>query len=385
MYILPLQALKQDLVVAQEENSQLKSQNQKAEAELKALREAVHRFSLAFQRKWTEVDAAHTRLNTLTQRLTFAKGRVETVQALVMRRAALQRIQQASKQAEQTADSHSVTKLQTELSLVCEERDELTQELKRTPELIEKALADLKQQYESKLRQQQVELEQSWMEVRQAVAGREEANQSLQQIQAQLEESKVNVEKLRSELLSQQEHSERALQEREAEIKDHCAEKLRELEVQVNTAKREHTKAVMTLRLFEREAARKQDEARESQQRGNEHVKRKAQNNQVKEMEREKNLLLATVTERGPTSESTRAHAAAPRNSAAPWERGEKASERSHHTGAKVQLPSGERLLSVLEELHTLSAAVVNSSEDSAEEEEGQNDSVGLSTGSLHS
>lgn len=62
---------------------------------------------------------------------------------------------------------------------------------------------------ESKLRQLQQELEQSWVEVRQAVAGREEAEQSLQQIQAQLEESKVNLEELSSKLLSQQEHSER--------------------------------------------------------------------------------------------------------------------------------------------------------------------------------
>lgn len=134
----------------------------------------------------------------------------------------------------------SITNLQTELSLVCEERDKLTQELKRTPELIEKSLTDLKEQCEhpynlqhliikhylficwvsmfgnvyvsvylcmsssdeSKLRQQQQELEQSWVEVRRAVAGREEA-------QAQLEESKVNREELSSELLSQQEHSER--------------------------------------------------------------------------------------------------------------------------------------------------------------------------------
>lgn len=61
---------------------------------------------------------------------------------------------------------------------------------------------------ESKLRQQQQNLEQSWLEVRQAVARREEAEQNLQQIQAQLEESKVNLEKLCSELLVQQEHSE---------------------------------------------------------------------------------------------------------------------------------------------------------------------------------
>lgn len=59
------------------------------------------------------------------------------------------------------------------------------------------------------MRQLQQELEQRWMEVRQAAAGREEAEQSLQQIQAQLEESKVNLEKLSSELLSQQEHCER--------------------------------------------------------------------------------------------------------------------------------------------------------------------------------
>ncbi|KAE8287857.1 Coiled-coil alpha-helical rod protein 1 Alpha-helical coiled-coil rod protein [Larimichthys crocea] len=238
------ETLEQDLVQARKENSQLKSLTEKAEAELSTLTEAVQRFSLAFGGKVADVDAAQTRLNTLTQRLTFAKRRVETIQGLIMRRVALQKVQQASKHVEQTADS--ITNLQTELSLVCEERDKLTQELKRTPELIDKTLADLKEQYESTLRQQQQQLEQSWVEVRQAVAGREEAEQSLQQIQAQLEESRVNLEKLRSELLSQQEHSERALQERVSEIKDSCAEKLREMEFQVNTAKREHTKAVMT-------------------------------------------------------------------------------------------------------------------------------------------
>lgn len=62
---------------------------------------------------------------------------------------------------------------------------------------------------ESKQKQQRQELEQSWMEVQQAVAGREKAEQSLQQIQAQLEETKVNLEELRSEQLIQQERSER--------------------------------------------------------------------------------------------------------------------------------------------------------------------------------
>uniref|UniRef100_UPI0037E7D71B coiled-coil alpha-helical rod protein 1 n=1 Tax=Semicossyphus pulcher TaxID=241346 RepID=UPI0037E7D71B len=362
------ETLKQDLVRAQEENSQLRSQNEKAQAELTTVTEAVQRFTLTFESKMAEVDAAGTRLNTLTQRLTFAKGRVETIQGLIMRRAALQKVQQASKHAEQAADS--ITNLKTELSLVCEERDKLTQELKRTPELVEKALADLKEQYESKVKEQQNELQQSWMEVRQAVAGREEAEQNLQEIQAKLEEGEVNLEKLGSELLSQQEHGERALQARESELKDHCAEKLREMEAQVNTARREHTKAVMTLRQFEREAAKKQDEMRETQHLGREHTKRKVQNKQLKETVKDRNLLRATVAERGLTSEYTTALP----NCAAPWDHQEK----------PLEIPADARLLSVLEELHSLSAAVVNSSEDSAEEE-GQSDSVGPSTGSLHS
>lgn len=42
----------------------------------------------------------------------------------------------------------SITNLRTELTLVCEERDKLTQELKRTPGLIDKTLADLREQCE---------------------------------------------------------------------------------------------------------------------------------------------------------------------------------------------------------------------------------------------
>lgn len=40
----------------------------------------VLRFSQTFESKVADVDSAMTRLNSLTQRLAFAKGRVETVQ-----------------------------------------------------------------------------------------------------------------------------------------------------------------------------------------------------------------------------------------------------------------------------------------------------------------
>ncbi|XP_022044033.2 coiled-coil alpha-helical rod protein 1 isoform X1 [Acanthochromis polyacanthus] len=369
------ETLKLDLAKVHKENAYLKSQTQRAEGELKTLTEAVHRFNQGFESKVAEVDAAKAKLNTFTQRLTFAKRRVETIQGLLMRRAALQKVEQACKQGEQAAES--IRNLEMEHSLVCEERDRLTQELKRTPELIEKALANLKEQYEGKARQQQQELQQSLVEVQQAVADREKAEQSLQQIQGQLEERNVSLEKLRRELLSQEEQSKQALKERVSEIEDQYAEKLREMAVQVNTARREHTKAVMTLRQFEREATRKQDERKETQRLESENKKRDLLKKQLKETEMDKSFLQVTADERGLIREYTRAHrTAVPRK--------QNSSERSCSTGAKVQLPADERLLCVLEELHTLSAAVANSSEDSAEEE-GQSDSVGPSTGSLHS
>ena len=61
---------------------------------------------------------------------------------------------------------------------------------------------------ESKVRQQQQEMEQGCVAVKLAVAGKEKAEENSQQIQAQLEESNVSLERLRCELLRQQEHSE---------------------------------------------------------------------------------------------------------------------------------------------------------------------------------
>lgn len=62
---------------------------------------------------------------------------------------------------------------------------------------------------ESKLRHRQQELEQSWVEVRRAAAGREQAEHNLGLIQAQLGECRVNLEEVSRELLQQQERSNR--------------------------------------------------------------------------------------------------------------------------------------------------------------------------------
>uniref|UniRef100_A0A8C6U2Z5 Coiled-coil alpha-helical rod protein 1 n=1 Tax=Neogobius melanostomus TaxID=47308 RepID=A0A8C6U2Z5_9GOBI len=330
------ETVKLDFAQAQGKNSQLKLQIEKDQKDLKYLSEAVQRFNSVFNTKVSEMDAAQTKANVCVQRLTFAKRRVETIQGLIMRRAALQKVQQSSKQAEQSADC--IRNLQTELQLVSEERDKLTLELKRTPELIEKALSDLKEQYEGRLMQKQQRLEQSVLDVQEAVTVREEAQRSLELLQDQLQQAEVKLEQLSSELLSQQESSQRALEERVSEIEERCAAKLKEMEDQVNRARAEHTRAVMTLRHFERQTAKKR-----------EHLQ---QDTQI-EPGVSVNGLISYTTVQQP---------------AVLWEQREATSQQLT-VESKVQLPADARLLSMLEELQSLSAAVVNSSEESAEEE----------------
>lgn len=198
--------------------------------------------------------------------------------------------------------------------------------------------------------------------------------------------------------------------------------------------------AVMTLRQFEREAARKQEEMKEGR-----HTKREVKKTHLKETEKDKNLLLVKLFKakdsyekccfclhffwwppmtricsrplvlrevwRASTQELTQLlcktlllpekHL---QRGAALWEQKSislqtvinvltlhasdayfKSSHLHRHDwcGRWPVCILSEKLLSVLEELHSLSAVVVNSSEDSAEEE-GQSDSVGPSTQAVH-
>nr|XP_061801163.1 coiled-coil alpha-helical rod protein 1-like [Nerophis lumbriciformis] len=353
---LQKETLKQDLTHVCKENQELKSKHFNVEAEIKTATEAMHGFNVAFHRKMADVNAAQAKLNTFSQRLNFARGRVETVQALFMRRIALHKVQKTSKQAERAVDS--IQNLQIELSLVSEEKLKLTQELKKTPELIEEALADMKEEYESKLRQQQEELEQCRNETQKAVSGREEVQQNLRDVLAQLEVGNGRRDELQSKLLSQKEHSEQVLRERLSEMESCCAEKLKEMEVQLSTVKKEHTKAVLTLRQLERAVARKQNHWRETEALQSGHTK---DSQQTEEAETNRHKLLS-LSETSPERHLNKRYLLLKNNLGGPSD------------SSTVFIPP-ERLLCVLEELHTLSAAVVNSSEDSAEEEkEGHSD-----------
>ncbi|KPP70862.1 hypothetical protein Z043_110270, partial [Scleropages formosus] len=127
------QTLERELAQLRDENTMLKQVYHEA------------KFSHSFDANVTEVQAAQSHLLALGQRLTFANFRIDTIQGLIMRKVALWKVQQATKQAEVVPGRSSYSDLQEELAVTCTERDWLAQELKRTPSLIEEALAEARE------------------------------------------------------------------------------------------------------------------------------------------------------------------------------------------------------------------------------------------------
>ncbi|CAL8401534.1 unnamed protein product [Boreogadus saida] len=339
------QSLKEELASLGRENAELRAWKHRAGADLGAAKEALLRFGAAFAARVADVNQSQDQLNAFCQRLTFAKRRVQTIQGLLGRRAALQKLQLSSREAAQADDR--VSRLQAELHLLGEEREELGQELRRTPDLIDKALAQLRETFGCQLKEQQEELDRSREALAGALSSQEEVQRREHETQARLEEAKARLEELHSQLLLQQEQSQQALREAEAGL----TERLREAESQVNTARREHTKAVMSLRQLDRQVTREREQGRRDQQLQIDQSQTEIQDLQrrLKETETDRNLLLASVQERGHVTEVRRARMSSSRPR-----------DPTHNT---------ETLLSVLGDLKALSSTVVDGSEHEEEEE----------------
>uniref|UniRef100_A0AAR2JKM9 Coiled-coil alpha-helical rod protein 1 n=1 Tax=Pygocentrus nattereri TaxID=42514 RepID=A0AAR2JKM9_PYGNA len=143
---LHTQELQEQLSCAVEENTKLKEQKENRERSFSAITDTAHRVSESVGQCAGQMDAAQCRMDSLAQRLSFATKRLDTVHGLLLRREALRKAHQASRPPDPAASDSRIERLQSEVALLSSERDALTQELKRTPQLIQNALSDLQQQ-----------------------------------------------------------------------------------------------------------------------------------------------------------------------------------------------------------------------------------------------
>lgn len=349
------QGVQQQLDGALQENAQLKECNKCTEGSLNDISETAHRVMSAIEMKAGQMEAVQSSVSQLNQRLAFAAKRLDTVHGLLLRKEALWRTKKATRSPEPAVSESIIKSLQTEVVLLSAERDKLAQELKRTPELIQASLSELQQQRERELGHLREALSQSREELKASESSRIE-------MQRQCEEHEGTIVELRAEAQRLQQQCDSVLQ-KVSEVESMCAEKLRDMEAQLSTARREHTKAVVALRQVQRQVEREKEQMKEVEKERTEHTHKQITHlqKQLKDKDKDRNLLLAVVQEQGLMNEYKSLRRSAIQTT-------DTLKQKHHPQPESRNPPTPESLLGALQ---ALSAAVMGSSEEE-DEEEGQ-------------
>ncbi|GAB1301000.1 Alpha-helical coiled-coil rod protein [Apodemus speciosus] len=252
------------------------------------------------QSTMTRVDQAVARIPSLSNRLSYAVRKVHTIKGLMARKLAL-----AQLRLESSPPSEAASPLDTDLSLeleqLREERNRLDAELQLSAHLIQQEVGRVREQGEAERRQLTEVAQQLEQELQRAQESLASVGQQLEAARQGQQESTEEAASLRQELTQQQEIYGQALQEKVAEVETRLREQLSDTKRRLNEARREQAKAVVSLRQIQHKATREKERNQELRRLQDEARKEEGQRltRRVQELERDKNLMLATLKQEG--------------------------------------------------------------------------------------
>ncbi|KAF6113043.1 coiled-coil alpha-helical rod protein 1 [Phyllostomus discolor] len=188
-----------------------------------------------------------------------------------------------------------------ELEQLREERDRLDAELQLSAHIIQQEVGRAREQGEAERQQLSSVAQQLEQELRQTQESLASVGLQLEAARQGQQESMEEAASLRQELTQQQETYGQALQEKVAEVESRLREQLSETERRLNDARREHAKAVVSLRQIQRKATREKERDQELRRLQEEARKEEGLRltQRLQELERDKNLLLVTLQQEG--------------------------------------------------------------------------------------
>ncbi|XP_074188747.1 coiled-coil alpha-helical rod protein 1 isoform X8 [Rhinolophus sinicus] len=289
-------ALHMELSRAQEAWRRRQQQTATAEEQQKLVASAVSSFQTWLQSTMAEVERAAARLPSLSSRVSYAVRKVHTIQGLMARKLTLAQLRQES-----CPPPPPTVDVSLELEQLREERNRLDAELQLSAHIIQQEVGRAREQGEAERQQLSEVAQQLERELQRTQESLASVGLQLEAARQGQQESTKEAASLRQELTQQQELYGQALQEKVAEVETRLREQLSETERRLSEARREHAKAVVSLRQIQRKATgekernqelrRLQDEARK------EEGLRLAQ--RLRELERDKDLMLATLQQEG--------------------------------------------------------------------------------------
>nr|XP_054412763.1 coiled-coil alpha-helical rod protein 1 isoform X19 [Pongo abelii] len=236
-----------------------------------------------------KVEEAAARLPSLNNRLSYAVRKVHTIRGLIARKLALAQLRQES-----CPLPPPVTDVSLELQQLREERNRLDAELQLSARLIQQEVGRAREQGEAERQQLSKVAQQLEQELQQTQESLASLGLQLEVARQGQQESTEEAASLRQELTQQQELYGQALQEKVAEVETRLREQLSDTERRLNEARREHAKAVVSLRQIQRRAAQEKERSRELRHLQEEARKEEGQRlaRRLQELERDKNLML---------------------------------------------------------------------------------------------
>ncbi|XP_069491287.1 coiled-coil alpha-helical rod protein 1 isoform X2 [Ambystoma mexicanum] len=386
-------AVQEELARTRAGASHIQHRAERAEEALQHLQDVVGSFHAVFLAQECGLKSALTRFGSLGQRITFAAKRVDTIQGMVARKMAVLglTLEEQSRESRAGRDSGqtSYEELQEEVALLHRERDQLSSELKLSAQMITRKVSEAREKVDAELRDQQAMIGQ----LKEALEDRAESEQVLAQRLIQLQEQKEDmvqelqkrlsvaeaelqescraVEENRERLAALQDEYQHALQEKVSEAEARMLQQLAEMEKKVHEARREHTKAVVALRQAERQTARDKERTQELMKLQEEKHKTETERlcQQLKELERDRNLMTAALRQEGLLKQHRLNRSPALQSSDALQGEGHKDRPATPRL-PEVQPLSKESLSAMLDNLQTLSAAIINEEEEGLSEEE---------------
>nr|XP_045246004.1 coiled-coil alpha-helical rod protein 1 isoform X6 [Macaca fascicularis]XP_045246005.1 coiled-coil alpha-helical rod protein 1 isoform X6 [Macaca fascicularis]XP_045246006.1 coiled-coil alpha-helical rod protein 1 isoform X6 [Macaca fascicularis]XP_045246007.1 coiled-coil alpha-helical rod protein 1 isoform X6 [Macaca fascicularis] len=288
--------LQLELSRAQEARRRWQQQTTSAEEQLRLVVNAVSSSQIWLESTMAKVEEAAARLPSLNNRLSYAVRKVHTIRGLTARKLALAQLRQES-----CPLPPPVTDVSLELQQLREERNRLDAELQLSARLIQQEVGRAREQGEAERQQLSKVAQQLEQELQQTQESLASLGVQLEVARQGQQESTEEAASLRQELTQQQDLYRQALQEKVAEVETRLREQLSDTERRLNEARREHAKAVVSLRQIQRRAAQEKERSQELRRLQEEARKEEGQRlaRRLQELERDKNLMLATLQQEG--------------------------------------------------------------------------------------
>ncbi|KAF6364167.1 coiled-coil alpha-helical rod protein 1 [Rhinolophus ferrumequinum] len=282
-------ALHMELSRAQEAWRRRQQQTATAEEQQKLVASAVSSFQTWLQSTMAEVERAAARLPSLSSRVSYAVRKVHTVQGLMARKLTLAQLRQES-----CPPPPPTVDVSLELEQLREERNRLDAELQLSAHIIQQEVGRARAQGEAERQQLSEVAQQLERELQRTQESLASVGLQLEAARQGQQESTEEATSLRQELTQQQEFYGQALQEKVAEVETRLREQLSETERRLNEARREHAKAVVSLRQIQRKATREKERNQELRRLQDEARKEEGLRltQRLQELERDADLML---------------------------------------------------------------------------------------------